>query len=239
MPSRHRTIVRAIQSDLEPLAEEKTRVWWEKYLKGEASFRGVKMAGVRQVVAAAWTRHDLAAESAESLIDLARALMAEPDTEDKLAGVLLLTEHAMDHLAIEHVDTLGEPLADGSLADWNSVDWYCVKALASFLVAGHDVRKRAQAIAAWRDAETLWQRRAAAVAFVPHAPKPPPFKDFDALLLRVCRANVADPTRWSQTSVGWLLREMAHRVPDTVRAFVDEHPEMSTEARRNALKHLG
>jgi hypothetical protein len=70
---------------------------------------------------------------------------------------------------------------------------------------------------------------------VPLAPQPEPVTGFDDLLLAVAAANVADPTRWSQTSVGWLLRELSHRNPDAVVGFVDDHGELSTEARRNAL----
>jgi 3-methyladenine DNA glycosylase AlkD len=38
--------------------------------------------------------------------------------------------------------------------------------------------------------------------------------------------------------VGWLLRELSRRRPDLVTSFVDTHPDISREARSNALKHL-
>lgn len=144
----------------------------------------------------------------------------------------------MASLRLDHVDALGQPLADGSLADWNVVDWCCVKALGPFVVAGDDVEARCRSIAAWVEADLLWQRRAGLVAFVGHAAGPELFPGFTDLLLDGAARNVTDPTRWSQTSVGWILRELARRAPDRVRAFVDAHPELSTEARRNALKHL-
>lgn len=87
---------------------------------------------------------------------------------------------------------------------------------------------------------TLWQRRAAAVSFVNLAPEGERFFDgFTDLLLIVCHANVADPARFSQTSVGWLLRELSRAEPDRVRAFLDEHEgSMSREARRTAAARL-
>lgn len=84
----------------------------------------------------------------------------------------------------------------------------------------------------------VWQRRAGLVAFVNHATSPEPLEGFTDRVLDAAETNAADPTRWSQTSVGWLLRELAHRSPDQVVTFVAAHPELSAEARKNALQYL-
>jgi 3-methyladenine DNA glycosylase AlkD len=91
-----------------------------------------------------------------------------------------------------------------------------------------DMQPMAEAVAEWRTAERLWQRRASAVAFVGLASQPEPYPGFRDLLFAVCSANAADPTRWSQTSVGWLLRELSDADPRRVEAFVDAHPHLST-----------
>ncbi len=231
--------VEQVADDLDACADPGTREWWERYMKGEARFRGVKMADTRRVVRQLVNEHELTDASAERFLELALACLGQPDTEDKLAGVLLLAEHGLATLTIDHVDRLGTPLADGAIADWNVCDWYCVKVLGPFVAAGNDTESRARAIAGWKDAETLWQRRSAAVAFVYLAPTEPElFPGFTDLLLDVSGANIADPTRWSQTSVGWLLRELSARSPNQVRDFVAAHPEMSGEARRAATAKL-
>ena len=208
-------------------------------MKGEARFRGVKMADTRRVVRHLVDDLRLGDAPADVYLELALACMDQLNTEDKLAGVLLLAEHGLNTLTLEHVDQLGLPLADGSIADWNVCDWYCVKVLGPFVASGNDVEQRARAIADWTESETLWQRRSAAVAFVSLAPDEPElFGGFTDLLLDVCHANAADPTRWSQTSVGWLLRELSARSPDRVRTFVDTHPEVSSEARRAATAKM-
>lgn len=219
-------------------ADDATREWWTDYLKGEAAFRGVKMAVTRRVVRDLVRRHQLTGAPAEVVLDLAHACMARPHSEDKLGGVLLLAEHGLAVLELGHAEALARPLAVGDLADWNVCDWYCVKVLGPFVAAGDDVQPRAEAIAGWCRADTLWQRRAAAVAFVNLAPKPAPFAGFADLLVEVGHANAADPTRWSQTSVGWLMRELSVEEPEVVRRFVDEHPHLSAEARKAATARL-
>jgi 3-methyladenine DNA glycosylase AlkD len=233
------TIVDLVDDGLAALADEGTRAWWTRYLKGEAEFRGVKMAGVRSVARAVNTELDLGALPVGEVLDHTDALFAVSTTEDKLCAVLLLAEHHLERLGTAEVARLARPLAAGELADWNSCDWYCVKVLGPF-VAADDTERRARAVAAWRGAGGLWQRRAAAVSFVHLVGGPPPFEGFDELLVEVCERNVADPTRWSQTSVGWLLRELSDRRPALVERFVEAHEgRMSAEARRTATARLG
>jgi 3-methyladenine DNA glycosylase AlkD len=229
-----------LEKGLEAHVVASTRAWWESYLKGTAAFRGVKMADVRGVVRRLWADHGLERWPVADVVDLALACCARHHTEDKLAGMLLFGEQLGDQLGGVPIAALERPLAAGHLADWNSCDWYCVKVLGPRVERADDPGAAAAAIAGWRDAPGLWQRRAAAVAFVNLAPRGDGFlTGFVELLLEVCAANVQDSTRWSQTSVGWLLRELSRPEPDRVRAFVAAHPELSPEARRNALSRLG
>lgn len=234
-----RAFVDDLDKMLTAVALPQTKQWWERYLKGEAAFRGVKMADTRRIVNELVARHHLNVTDPTLMLGHAGMCFAQHCSEDKLAGVLLLAEHAISSLTIDHVDDLAAPLHNGDLADWNTVDWYCVKALARFVVAGDDVELRCRSIARWALVDSLWQRRAGAVAFVEHAATEPElFDGFSDMLVQIADANVADPTRWSQTSVGWLLRELARCRPEKVSDFVDAHPELSREARINATKGL-
>ena len=106
-------------------------------------------------------------------------------------------------------------------------------------VATRATKTRARRIARWVESPEGWQRRAGAVAFVDLAPLGDAvFPGFVDLLLRIAEVNAGDPTRWSQTSVGWLMRELSHAEPERVRAFVDEHPDLAAEARRAATAKL-
>src|SRR3712207_8611881 len=67
--------------------------WWTKYLRGAATFRGVKMGDVRKAVHA-WVEEECLGEhlSVGQQKDLALLLLQANFTEDKLAGVLFLQE---------------------------------------------------------------------------------------------------------------------------------------------------
>lgn len=236
--SRVSAVAAHVADELDERAIESTREWWTKYLKGEADFRGVKMADIRVVATRTNTSFGLDDCSVTELFDITDHLLSQPATEDKLCATLLLAEHHLDRLETSDVERLAGPLERDELADWNSCDWYCVKLLGPF-IAEREAEHRGKAIAAWRDRPGLWQRRAAAVAFVNLVSKAPLFDEMHELVVGVCERNVEDPTRWSQTSVGWVLRELSRQNPAIVESFLARHGDrMSTEARKAAGKHL-
>ena len=119
-------------------------------------------------------------------------------------------------------------------------DWYATKALHGFVAGGGpELQARAEAVAGWSTAPSLWQRRAAVVAFVRLAGRTPrPFAHFTDLLLDACAANLVSQDRFAHTGPGWLLRELSRVEPDRVAAFVRDHPELSKEATRMATARL-
>lgn len=233
-----REVSASVAAELDARADPETKAWWTRYLKGEARFRGVKMAGIRAVAGATNEKFALDDVPVDRLFDVTDGLFAQPVSEDKLCATLILAEHQLERLRTIDTRRLAGPLEHDLLADWNSCDWYCVKVLGPF-IATEDIERRARAIARWRHAPLLWQRRAAAVAFVNLVSKPPLFDGLHELVVEVCEHNVADPTRWSQTSVGWVMRELAKQSPTTVDDFVSAHRMMmSNEAVRAATRNL-
>jgi 3-methyladenine DNA glycosylase AlkD len=221
-------------------ADEDTRAWWERYLRGAVPFRGVPMAAVREVVHALWRELGLDERPRDEQVELALSLFAEAHAEDKLAGTLVLGERLLHRLGAADVPTLAKPFERRHIGEWSTCDWYCVKVLARMVERGDDRRSTAKAIASWRDAENLWQRRAAAVSFVRVARRgDAALPGLTDLVFTVCAANARDPERFSQTSVGWVLRELSHAAPTAVAAFVEEHADLlSREARNMATTKL-
>ena len=216
------------------------RAWWERYLKGEAAFHGVPVATVREVVHSWYVDHELAQLDDGQFVAHLTAAVALPATENALAVSVLLQDHTLDRLLPERdLPTLAGWFDDGHVADWNSCDWLCVRVLGP-LVERHGAETGA-AIAGWRDAPGLWRRRAAVVAFVNLVGREPEvFPGCRRLVLETCASNVADPRRFAQTGVGWVLRELSTAAPEAVTAFVAEHAsELSSEARRTATVRLG
>jgi hypothetical protein len=86
-------LIERLQVRLDARATTATREWWTKYLRGVASFRGVKMGDVRTAVRAWFAEERLGDRlSVGRQKDLALMLLEEGYTEDKLAGILFLQE---------------------------------------------------------------------------------------------------------------------------------------------------
>ena len=71
------------------------------------------MAGVRAVVHAWWKEEALAVLSIAAQIKVALSLFEEQPTEDKLAGVLALSEILLPHLSKKHLPAFARLFAHG------------------------------------------------------------------------------------------------------------------------------
>lgn len=232
-------VLRDLDAALAARANARAHAYWTGLMKGEARFRGVPMAGVRDALGSVWATHRLGRWSTEALLHLALRWFAAPESEDKLAAVLLLAERIPERLRLEHAEALAAPFSAGHVQDWNVTDWMAVKALHAFLVHGDELPARSRALAGWTEAPGLWQRRAGLVAFVKLAPRSPePFAGFTELVLEACARNLRHEGRFAHTGPGWVLRELSKAAPDAVAAFAAAHPEMTAEARRMATAHL-
>src|SRR3712207_5998698 len=100
-----------------------TREWWTKYLRGAASFRGVKMGDVRTAVHVWFEEERLGKHlSAGQQKGLALMLLEEDYTEDKLAGALFLQEILLPVGALEWSSDLprfARLFEQGYIRDWN------------------------------------------------------------------------------------------------------------------------
>jgi 3-methyladenine DNA glycosylase AlkD len=221
-----------LQADLAAHAVESKREWWERYLKGQASFRGVPTPDIRRLARAWWERHDGDTLPPGEQLEACLALLRCPLTEDKLAGMLLLRERLIPAGAIDWTAALprfAELYPAGHLADWNAVDWFCVRVLGPLIEASGEAC--ATAIAAWVDADGLWQRRSAVVAFVDLAVS----GGYADLIVRTAERLVTDQERFAQTGVAWVMRELSGSRPDLTEPFLERYAdEMSHEARKQA-----
>jgi 3-methyladenine DNA glycosylase AlkD len=231
-----------LQAQLQARADKKTCAFWTGYVKDAAPFRGVAMGNIRSVLHAWLAEEGIANLPLDQQRDTALALIREPYTEDKLAGILYLQEVLIPAGTVgcgaADLERFATLITEGWLYDWNAVDWFCVRVLEP--LAERYGAPCAQSIAAWRESDHLWQRRASAVAFANLARRGERnFPGFTNMLLETCAANVAHPERFSQTAAGWLLRELSHANPNLVAAFVaDRLPQFSREALNMATAKL-
>src|SRR3712207_5853265 len=218
------------------------REWWTKYLRGAASFRGVKMGDVRTALHA-WFEEEQVAEhlSVGQQKDLALMLLEADYTEDKLAGVLFLQEILLLVGALDWRSDLprfARLFDQGYIHDWNICDWFCVKVLGSLVEQQGEACARA--ISEWREANSVWQRRASVVAFANLASKGDRnFAGFTGMVLDTCSQLLRSQERFAQSGVGWILRELSRSDEGRVIRFVEANLDrFSREGLKNATKDL-
>ena len=216
--------ISTLQEQLDLRANPKTKAWWERYLKHVIPFRGVKMADIRAVLHQ-WVKEEgIDRLPMQEQKDLALDLIRLDYTEDKLAGILFWQKILLPAGEVHWPDDLprfAELFQQGFIYDWNTCDWFCVRVLGP--LAEQQGANCAHAIAAWRTAELLWQRRAAAVGFVNLAKHGEAnFPGFTDMLLATCAPLVASQERFAQTGAGWVLRELSLAEPARVVGFVEE-----------------
>src|SRR5919107_3605508 len=235
-------LIESLRLRLNAHATAATREWWTKYLKGAASFRGVKMADVRKAMHT-WFREERLGEhlSVEQQKDLALMLLKEDYSEDKLAGILFLQEILLPQGALDwhsELPRFARLFDEGYISDWSICDWFCVKVLGP--LAEQQGEPCARAISERREAKSVWQRRASVVAFVNLAREGDQnFAGFTEMMLNDCSHILGSQERFAQTGVGWVLRELSRSDQGRVIGFVEANLDrFSREALKNAIKYL-
>jgi 3-methyladenine DNA glycosylase AlkD len=235
-------LIARLQLRLNARATAATREWWTKYLRGAASFRGVKMGDIRAAVHTWFEEEQLGKLlSVEQQKDLALTLLEEDHAEDKLAGVLFLQEILLPEGALDWRSDLprfARLFDEGYIRDWSICDWFCVKVLGPLVEQQGE--PCARAISEWRGAQSVWQRRASVVAFANLARKgDQTFAGFTEMMLNDCSRLLGSQERFAQTGVGWVLRELSRSDQGRVIGFVEANLDrFSREALKNAIKYL-
>jgi 3-methyladenine DNA glycosylase AlkD len=184
-----------------------------------------------------WTDHGLAEHPATVGKRIALALFEHPRADARQAAILLLHELLADSLRPSDLPAFEALFVHGALAEGSVVDSFGVKVLGTMLHRVHGRSDVARGIAAWRSANTMWQRRAACVAFTAVAAQGEPV--LVQQIFTLCSTVVWSPESVDQTAVGWLLRELSRAEPTRVEAFVRRHARfMSRECVRQAVEKL-
>lgn len=223
-----------LQQRLQRVASPAKKEWWEEYLRNVIPFRGVGIPEIRRQLAVWREVSGIDEWAKDDQLELALRLFEEPVAEDKLAGILLLQDYLYDKFPWQALLPRYEILyLQQKIFDWNTCDWFCVRVLGPTIVQ-HGLAC-AQAIAAWRASDNLWQARSSVVAFVKVAAEP----QYYPLICESCAVLIQREERFAKTAVGWILREISQYDTAVVQQFVAGHREhFSTEALRNALKYL-
>ena len=234
MPNQHAKLIRKHQLALESVASEKTRLWWEKYMRNVITFRGVGIPKNRELLAKWRIDNKIDGWPPEEQLELALAFLAEPVAEDKLAGILYLQNFLHDKLPWElMLEKYQAIYADELIFDWNICDWFCIRVLGATIK--NNGKDCAQAVSSWKDAEYLWQARSSVVPFVNLASE----TQYYPYVREACTVLIHRDERFSKTAVGWVLHDISKYDEAFVTSFVDDHlTSFSKESLNNALKYF-
>lgn len=234
--------LRGLQDRLDAAANPKTKDWWERYLKHVIPFRGVKMAEIRRSLHS-WLEAESIIDhlAPDAQVDVALEMLRQRHAEDKLAGILMIQETLIPSGAVDwrrDLSRFASLFDDGFIYNWNTCDWFCVKALGA--VAQREGEPCARAIAAWRDADNLWKRRASGIAFINLAKRGDAnFDGFVDMMLEICDATIRSDERFAQTGTGWALRELALADHERVVDFIERNAaSFSAEGMRYATEKM-
>ncbi len=231
--------IKDLQTRLDRAADPATKAWFEAYLKGVIPFRGLKLPQVK-LITKEWYKSIKSFPMTDQTA-IAFALLHEAHSEDKLAGIVLLQEPLISQGAIDYRTDLARFAAvfqAGAIADWSTCDWFCLRVLTTLVK--REGEACARAIADWKDAENLWQRRASCIPFVSLAKQGDRvFLGFTDLILEVGETVVQSNERFSQTAVGWLWRELWVAEPERVVVAIEANlTQFSSEGLRYATEKL-
>ena len=215
-------------------SSEKTRQWWEKYLKGVIPFQGIGIPEIRNIVASWREQTGLAQMPENDQLRVALALFEEAVAEDKLAGVLFLQYYLYDKFPCRELIGKYETLFSRNLIfDWNTCDWFCVRVLGPTIARYKE--PAARAISSWRNATNVWQARSSVVPFVKVASEERYYPYIEA----ACTTLIRRDERFAKTAVGWLLRDVSKHNRGFVRVFMDNRiKHFSIESAKNAMKYF-
>ncbi len=234
MNQNHRNLIRDYQQVLQAAATEQTKQWWERYMKGVISFRGVGIPANRELLKQWRTASNIDRWPVEEQLDLALAFFGEPLAEDKLAGILFIQNYLYKRLPWEIMLTRFEEIYRHKLIfDWNICDWFCVRVLGPMIRENGPVCARK--LLSWKDAPYLWQARSSLVPFITVAHD----SRYYPLIREACGVLIRREERFAKTAVGWVLRDISKHDTIFTQSFVREYISFfSRESLDNALKYF-
>jgi 3-methyladenine DNA glycosylase AlkD len=211
---------------LSPLADPHKAIPMAAYMKDVAPFLGITTPERRAALKAAWA--DLGPIDEPTVGRVARELWSLPEREYQYAACDLIDRQRRRLSAGFLVNPIQQLITEKPW--WDSVD-SLGNAAVSPVTARHP--ELIDVMWEWLGSGDRWLIRAA----IQHQRGRRAETDFD-LLYAMCDRFVADREFFIAKAVGWALRDATRWDRTGVQAFVDAHPDLSSVARREAVRGL-
>ncbi len=226
--------IKELQTRLEEASDEKTRKWFEDYLKNAISYRGVKTPVVAKIVSSWRVDEGIDSLALKEQMEIACTLIREKKAEDEFAGILYIQKYLLRPVTADLLlRNFNRLYKQGAFHDWSTTDWFCIRVLDPFIMRSED--KVAQEIGSWYKSDNLWQRRSSIVSFRGSAKK----SKHLAIIKRNIASLVKENERFIQTAIGWLISELSRHYPDEASDIVSKHfTDLSYEVITRHTKYL-
>ncbi len=219
-------LVAAVRAAFAPLADEVRATQMQAYMKDVAPFLGIPAPDRRRAQQSVW--RDLPQPTSAQLCRAAVGLRALPEREFHYAAGEL-TGRWVRVLEPDRLDT-DVRAALLALPWWDTVD-LLGSAVVTPMVRAHPHLRAV--MWEWNGTDDQWLIRAS----IQHQRGLGPDTDV-RLLLALCRPHVTDRRFFVAKGIGWALRDACRFDVAAVRGFVDEYPDLSAVARREAVKGI-
>ena len=223
-----------MQTRLDKIASQKTKIWWERYLRNTVEFRGVNLVRIREELHKWYKSETINTLNETQQLDLALSFFSGRFAEDKLTGVLFLQEYLHKNIDWKILVPKIEKLFTANLIyDWNVCDWFCVRVLGPMIK--ENGINCAKAISKWRNSKNVWQARASLIAFVGLTKE----VKYRKIILDSCENLIKREERFAKTAVGWILRVLSKSDKKVVVSFLDDKIKyFSVESLGNTTKYF-
>lgn len=227
-------LIKEFSDLLDQQATQKSKKWWEAYMKNVIPFRGVGIPAIRSQLKKFYKEKQLNTWTIEEQFNLALTFFEGKYSEDKLTGILFIQLYLLDKMDyMITVPRYKKLFTDNLIFDWNVCDWFCVRVLGPTIQNSENAC--AKWISGWRGKENLWQARASIVSFVYLADH----KEYYPLIKKSAEMLIRRQERFSKTGVAWVLREIAHHDKVFVIDFIKANLKFFTnETLRNVIRHF-
>lgn len=226
--------IKQFQQELEKESNIQTKRWFDNYLRGKISFRGLKTPQVRDLLIKFIQKNHLIESTEEKQIDFAFGLISKKKAEDKYAGIIYIQKHLLKKVdpnkLLDHIQRAFE---NGHFFEWSATDWLCTRVLCVMLKKNKE--QLVEKISNWRLSSDLWQRRASIVAFL----KCVDDGSLNSITESIISTLVQEKERFIQTGIGWFIASLSKKRPQHAELLVEKYfNQLSKEVIQRHTKHL-
>jgi 3-methyladenine DNA glycosylase AlkD len=211
---------------LRPLADSERAAAMAAYMKDVSPFLGISSTDRRAAQRQAW--RDCPALASHEVADVSLRLWALPEREFQYAACDLVHRQVRRLPAEFVVDPVQRLLTDRPW--WDTVDSLGTVAISPLTAAYPQLL---DTMWIWWESGDRWLVRAA----IQHQRGRGERTDLD-VLFTMCDRYADEREFFIAKAIGWALRDVTRWNAPAVQRFVDEHPGLSTVARREARRGL-